>query len=146
MLVPARLLLALKSRDAGGVLKLRAWPFTWRRDPHRLTVGARTLHEFPVSVTPTLRWPVYHTLRYGMSDGRFARVLDGFVKRGEPLSYPLHAVDALGLAEDKVDPRLAKHPGLGRPLAAKLDLLERTIAAIAARFEPLPFRDRLTAA
>ena len=146
MLVPARMLLALKSRDAGGVLKLRAWPFTWRREPHVVTAGTRSLHEFPVSVTPALRWPVYHTLRYGMGDGRFRRILDGFVKRKEPLSYPLHAVDALGLLEDHIDARLAKHPGLDRKLADKLALLDRTIAAIAERFDALPFRERLTAA
>ena len=144
MLIPARLLLALKSRDASSVLKLRMWPFTWRREAHTRSAGTRTLREFPVSVTPGLRWPVYHTLRYAMSDAGFERVLDGFVKRGEDLSYPLHGVDALGLAEDHVDSRLAPHPGLDRPLAAKLALLDRTLRAIAARFDSRPFRDRLS--
>ncbi len=143
MLVPARLLLALKSRDASSVLKLRMWPFTWRRDAHDRPAGRHTLREFPVSVTPRLRWPVYHTLRYSMSDAGFARTLDGFVRRGEELSYPLHAVDALGMAEDRVDPRLAPHPGLERPLASKLALLERTLRAVAERFDSKPFRDRL---
>jgi peptidoglycan/xylan/chitin deacetylase (PgdA/CDA1 family) len=146
MLIPARLLLALKSRDASSVLKLRMWPFTWRRDAHVRTVGRATLREFPVSVTPVLRWPVYHTLRYAMSDAGFARTLDGFARRGEDLSYPLHAVDALGMAEDKVDARLAPHPGLDRPLTAKIALLERTLRAITARFDARTFRDRLPAA
>src|SRR5205085_4690020 len=91
-LLPARVLLALKSRDALGVLRLRMRPFTWDRMPGTLTTPAGTLAEFPVSVTPGLRFPVYHTARYVLGESRFSGVLDGFVKRGEPLSYPLHAV------------------------------------------------------
>lgn len=144
-LVPARLLLALKSRDAGGVLRLRAWPFTMKRGPHRLGRNGPGLQEFPVSVTPGVRFPVYHTVRYFMSDGCFARTLDGFVRRGESFSYPLHAVDVLGFREDGVDARLVRHPGMDRPLAAKLELLERTLAAIAERFEPATFAARLAA-
>ncbi len=143
LLFPARVVLALKSRDPLAVLRLRPWPFTLRRAPHTLDAGGRSLREFPVSVTPGARFPVYHTLRYGMSDARFAGTLDGFVRRGEPLSYPLHAVDALGFAEDGVDPRLAGHPGMATALAAKLDLLERSLKAIAERFETATFRERL---
>lgn len=145
MLLPARVVLALKSRDAGAVLRLKAWPFTWRRTPHVRRTPGRPLHEFPVSVTRFLRWPVYHTLRDRMSDATFARVLDAFARRKEPLSYALHGVDALGLDEDRIDVRLAPHPGMGTPLPRKLELLDRTLAAIAARFVPKPFRDRLAA-
>ncbi len=143
LLLPARLLLALKSRDRGGVLRLRPWPFSMRRRPHDLRVGEKTLREFPASVTPRMRLPIYHTLRYSLADRRFESTLDGFVRRGEPLSYLLHAVDALGLAEDRVDPRLRPHPGMSRPLPAKLDLLERSLRAITQRFEVKPFLDRL---
>jgi len=145
LLLPARLLLALKSRDPLGVLALRPWPFTLRRFPHTRRAGTRLLHEFPVSVTPWARFPVYHSVRYGMSDARFAATLDGFARRGEPLSYPLHAVDALGLVEDGVDPRLGRHPGMQRPLGPKLELLERSLRAIAERFGTATFRERLDA-
>jgi hypothetical protein len=90
-----------------------------------------------------VRFPIYHTVRYGMSDARFGAALDGFARRGEALSYALHAVDALGAVEDGVDPRLARHPGMERPLAAKLELLDRSLAAIAGRFETATFRERL---
>lgn len=143
LLLPARVVLALKSRDPFAVLRLRPWPFTLRRAPHTLDAGGRALREFPVSVTPVTRFPVYHTLRYGTSDARFAATLDGFVRRGESLSYPLHAVDALGLTEDCVDPRLAGHPGMAAALAAKLDLLDRSLKAIAERFETATFRERM---
>jgi hypothetical protein len=148
VLIAARLVLAMKSGNPLDVLKLTPWPFTWRRGVHEVRFGGTgdlRLTQFPVSVTPGIRFPVYHTLRYGMSDARFESLLDGFVSRGEGLSYVMHAVDALGFAEDHVDSRLAKHPGIRVSLERKLDLLERTLAAIARRFEPLSFRDRLTA-
>lgn len=135
MLLPARLLLALKSRSPAEVLSMSPWPFTWRRQPYRWSKGGVALSEYPVAVTPGLRLPVYHTLRHYTSDAAFERRLDGFAKRGEMLSYVLHGVDVLGAVEDAVDPRLAKHPGMERPLDRKLATLERTLAALAARFE-----------
>jgi len=140
-LLPARLLLAFKSADPAAIFNLKLWPFTWRRTPYR----TRGLMEFPVSVTPLIRFPFYHTARYIMSEARFLKLLEGFVRRAEPLSYVVHAVDALGLTEDKVDARLAPHPGMERPLKEKLEILDRSLAAISAAFETLPFRDRLDA-
>jgi hypothetical protein len=138
-LLPARLLLAFKSADPAAIFNLKLWPFTWRRAPYR----TRGLVEFPVSVTPTIRFPFYHTARYVMSEGRFLRLLGGFASRAEPLSYVVHAVDALGLVEDRVDARLAAHPGMELPLEKKLAILDRSLAAISASFETMPFRDRL---
>jgi hypothetical protein len=143
MLLPARAVLALKSADPMGVLAMKPWPLTWRRTPYDWHVEGGTLREFPVAVTPVLRLPVYHTLRYFSDDRRFESQLDGFVRRGETFSYVLHAVDALGLAEDHTDARIGKHPGMDRPLAAKLALLERTFAAIAARFRSVPYAELL---
>jgi hypothetical protein len=143
VLAAARIVLALKGGRPLDVLRLKLLPFTWRRGPHRLRAGHGTLAEFPVSVTPGFRLPVYHTLRYGMSDARFEAILDGFVRRGEPLSYAMHGVDVLGRDEDRVDARLAKHPGMDVPLDRKLALIERTLAAIARRFEPATFAARL---
>lgn len=140
-LLPARLLLAFKSADPAAIFNLKLWPFTWRRAPYQ----TRGLMEFPVSVTPVIRFPFYHTARYVMSEARFLKLLGGFARRGEPLSYVVHAVDALGLKEDKVDARLAPHPGMELPLEKKLAMLDRALAAIAAAFETLPFRDRLDA-
>lgn len=141
MLIPARAVLALKSADPAGVLKMSPWPFTWRRDPHVWSAGHANVHEFPVAVTPGLRLPVYHTLRYFQGDAAFVKHADGFARRGDTFSYVLHGVDALGMAEDEVDARLAKHPGMDRRLEAKLALLDRTLAAIAARFETRTYRE-----
>lgn len=135
MLLPARLVLALKSRSPREVLAMSPWPFTWRRTPFRWAAGEAALTEYPVAVTPFVRMPVYHTLRHYTSDAAFAARLDGFAARGELMSYVLHGVDVMGQREDEVDPRLAPHPGMERPLAHKLALLERTLAALAERFE-----------
>jgi peptidoglycan/xylan/chitin deacetylase (PgdA/CDA1 family) len=143
LLIPVRMVLALKSRDPRAVLTLGAWPFTFRRDPFQWRVGDHAVHEFPITVTPVMRVPFYHTMRYYMDPRRFVARLGWFARAGEALSYPLHAVDALGLAEDRVDPRLAGHPGMNWPLQRKLDMLEATLEAIAARFEPRTFASRL---
>lgn len=143
MLLPARAVLALKSSDPMGVLRMWPWPFSWARTPFDWRVAGGTLREFPVAVTPGLRMPVYHTLRYFSDDRRFVSQLDGFAKRGETFSYVLHAVDVLGLAEDRVDPRLGKHPGMDRALAEKRSLLERSLKAIAERFETRPYAELL---
>jgi peptidoglycan/xylan/chitin deacetylase (PgdA/CDA1 family) len=143
LLFPARLLLAFKSRDPGSVLRLKPWPFTMRRFPYRWSRGERSLIEFPATVTPLARLPIYHTLRYALSDARFESALDGVAREGGSLSYALHAVDALGQAEDGVDGRLAKHPGMERALEGKLTLLERSLRSIVQRFASRTFGERV---
>jgi hypothetical protein len=143
LLLPVRTLLALKSRDPRAVFTLRAWPFTFERAPFEWRVGARSIREYPTTVTPFLRLPFYHTMRYYLPAWRFEARLGWFARHGEQLSYPLHAVDALGLAEDGVNPALEKHPGMQWGLKRKMDMLEETLEAIAARFEPMTFRERL---
>lgn len=145
MLLPARMLLALKSRDPRAVMRLRPWPFTMRREPYRVAAGEGRLVEFPASVTSLARLPIYHTLRYALSDARFEAALDGLVGERRSLSYALHAVDALGQREDAVDPRLAGHPGMDRALDHKLALLERSLSSIVQRFAVQTFAERLEA-
>ena len=112
--------------------------------PASTTSQWSTLQRFPLSTTRFVRWPVYHTVRYGGSDEAFARTLDGLAAEGHPLSYALHAVDALGLEEDGVDARMARHPGVSESLPAKRDLLGRTLRAIAAAYHSLPYRERIS--
>jgi peptidoglycan/xylan/chitin deacetylase (PgdA/CDA1 family) len=143
LLLPGRLLIALKSSDPA-ILKMPPWPMALGRMPHVRTTRSGSIAELPVSVTPgLLRFPVYHTVHYMLSMARFRRQLDGFVRRGEPLFYPLHAVDALGLQEDHIDPRLKTHPGMNLALEAKLELLQASLSAIAERFEPVTYEEYL---
>ena len=143
LLLPARAVLALKSADTARVLAMRPWPFTWRRMPYTWRANGAEIREFPVAMTPLLRMPVYHTMRWLASEQSFESAIDGFARRGEPLSYVLHAVDALGQQEDRVDPRLGRHPGMDRSLAVKLALLDRTLAAIASRFDVRTYAEQL---
>ena len=139
LLLPARLVLARKSRKPRPVLAMTRLPLSYDRAPHAFD----RLVEFPVSVSPWIRMPLYHTLRYGMRADRFERALDGFHRRRESLSYLVHAIDAMGLAEDRIDARLATHPGMGHPLAVKMGLLSATLRAIGSRFRMQRFSDRL---
>ena len=141
--IPARILQAVRSQDRGRVLRMRPLPPTMRRRPFRLQTDAGPLVEFPVSVAPWSTVPLYHTVRYFAIGRGFERHLAGQLRRRAALSYALHAVDVLGLEEDEVDPRLARHPGLDRPLDAKLELVRTTLAAIAAGFAGRTFAERL---
>jgi peptidoglycan/xylan/chitin deacetylase (PgdA/CDA1 family) len=143
LLIPVRMLLALKSSDARAVLAMRPWPMSLDRSPRSRRTAAGPIAEIPISVTPTLRFPIYHTTRYLVAAEPFRRQIEGFVARSEPLFYPLHAVDALGLTEDRVDARLARHPGMERPLEAKMRLLDESLAMITERFEPMTYREYL---
>lgn len=139
--VPLRAVLAAKARRLTPFVAMRPWPATLNRRPHRLRVStARDLWEFPVSVSSRLRMPIYHTFRYGTSESTFIRHLDGFSGRLEPFTYPMHAIDAAGHA-DNLDPRLARHPGMDLPTTRKLDLIESTLAEITSRFRAITYSE-----
>jgi len=143
LLIPGRWLIALKSSDPA-ILRLTPWPMALGRAPHVRRTRSGSIAVLPVSVTPgLLRFPMYHTVRYMVSMDRFQRQLDGFAARNEPFFYPLHAVDALGLAEDKIDPRLKTHPGMALGLSTKLELMQAALSAIAQRFEPVTYQEYL---
>lgn len=111
-----------------------------RRRPHRLA-GAGGLYEFPVAVSPLLRLPFTHTLWY-VAPRALCEWSYGSLRRSRtPLSYMLHAVDFLGLERDRVDERMARHPGMQLSLERKLALLEERLCAIAADYTVQPYGD-----
>lgn len=139
--VPVRLLLTAKSTNPRKTFRMRPWPWTFERQPYIWRNAGKDLVEFPISVSPVIRFPIYHTSRYLLSERIFRSHVDGFARRREMFFYTLHAVDALGLHEDSVNPNLARHPGLEHPLAYKLDLLSRSLSEIASRFTCVPYRE-----
>ena len=145
LLIPARMLLAAKSGSPRSLVQQPLWPTSLRRLPHLVSTRGGPIAEVPVSVTPWTRWPIYHTIRYRTSDARFASLLDGLVRRSEPLSYPLHAIDVTAVDEDGLDPRLARHPGAALRLDEKLGLMSRTLDLIGERFSPRPRADLVSA-
>jgi peptidoglycan-N-acetylglucosamine deacetylase len=100
--------------------------------PHAVGTGAGELVEFPIAVTPWLRMPVYHTFAYFVPARLFRRNLRALLRSDLPVLYEFHAADLLDLAEDRVDPRMARHPGMRETLASKRALLRDTLGAIAA--------------
>jgi peptidoglycan-N-acetylglucosamine deacetylase len=142
VLTVGRGVLALRAHRPQDLLALRL-PASMRRQPFTWRARGGSVVELPVTVTRGLRLPVYHTLRYVTGEARFVAALDALAARGESLSYPIHAIDALGLVEDDIDRRLLGHPGMSLALGRKLELLDRTLAAIAERFECRTFSDRL---
>jgi peptidoglycan/xylan/chitin deacetylase (PgdA/CDA1 family) len=101
------------------------------------------LVEFPVSVTPWLRMPVYHTMSYLMPSELFSRALAALLRSGRPIHYELHAADLLDLDRDGVDPRMARHPGLRVPLQRKLLRLASILRTIARHRHVLTYRQAL---
>jgi hypothetical protein len=145
-LLPAlRFAIAARSRRPGLALRLQLTPLSLRPGPRAYESQPKSITEFPISVTRLTRLPIYHTMRAMIGDDDLERHLDGLRGRGLGLDYAIHAVDVLGLAEDAVDQRMARHPGMTEPLSAKLALVERTLAAVATRFDAVPYRDRLAA-
>ena len=111
-----------------------SWPTgSWSRRPRR----RGGLVEIPIATTPWLRLPCYHTLAHVLPDRIFDRILDACLRDEAPVGYVIHAVDALAL-DDGVDPRLARHPGMDRPLEAKLRRLRAVLGRIAAHRDVVP--------
>jgi polysaccharide deacetylase len=140
-----RFAVAAKSRRPGSALRLQLAPLTSRPGPQVLSVGGRRIVEFPISVSTRTRLPIYHTMRPMISDAALDRHLDGLARRRLGIDYAVHGIDAMGLVEDGIDPRLGRHPGMHLALIDKLSLLDRTLAAIRDRFTVVPYRDRLDA-
>jgi hypothetical protein len=99
--------------------------------PHVLHDKTGGLAEFPIAVTRWLRFPIYHTFSFFVSERRFRRNLEALLRSSLPVFYEFHAADLLDLHHDAVDPRMERHPGMREPLARKRTLLRETLRAIA---------------
>ncbi len=111
--------------------------------PYELNHGAQGLAEFPISVTPWLRMPVYHTMHYFLPRRLFDRSLHSLLRSNLPVCYEFHAADLLDLARDGVDPRLARHPGMRIPVDRKRAALRDVLATIARQRRVVTYRHAL---
>ncbi len=111
--------------------------------PHRTTSARGTLVEFPISVTRWLRLPVYHTFSYFVPRWLFARGLRSALRSDRPLCYEFHAADLLDLANDGIDPRMDRHPGMKVPLASKRGALRDILATIARERRVVTYRQAM---
>lgn len=111
--------------------------------PHRASTKTNGLVEFPISVTRWLRLPVYHTFTYFVPPWLFGRGLRSALRSKRPLCYEFHAADLLDLANDGVDPRMDRHPGMKVPLATKRAALRDILATIARERRIVTYRQAL---
>lgn len=118
-----------RSRAQAGSLSRAFGPATL----HTLAAGARPLVEVPMCTAPGLRLPYYQTMRFLMPGWTFAALRLLVHTRRSALTFSFHAVDFLGIDEDRLDSRIARHPGMTLSLQAKLAAAERSVADLAPR-------------
>jgi hypothetical protein len=111
-----------------------------RPTPHIVNhTSGNSIVEIPLCTVPLVRLPYYHTLRFLLPDPVFQAVSAG--ARGRRwATYIFHAVDFLEVKADRLDPRIARHPGMDWPLASKLDLARRSLADLGRRRRVVPLR------
>ncbi len=111
--------------------------------PHLRQVDRQSLIELPMCTVPGVRLPYYHTLRFLAPGPVFDWIRRLAHARRGSVWYQFHAVDFLGLDEDRLDDRIARHPGMDLPLERKLFLADDSIAALARSGAPIPLRELL---
>jgi hypothetical protein len=142
VLVASRLAAYRRSTHKGSIFSMDVFGHAFAPTvPHRTSAGS--LVEFPISVTRWLRLPVYHTFTYFVPPWLFARGLRSALRSGRPLCYEFHAADLLDLANDGVDPRMDRHPGMKVPLATKRAGLRDILATIARERRIVTYRQAM---
>ena len=132
-----RTVLSMGARSMRPLTAMSPIPAGWRRRPHRVVTSAGPIWEIPVATTPTVRLPIYHTVRHRLSSKRFERIVSDAAARADPFSYAFHAIDAVAIDDPGIPAALRRHPGMELPLEAKLDELRSTLALIAGHFRPV---------
>lgn len=100
--------------------------------------------EVPMCTTPLLRLPYYHTVRLALPGVAFGVVRGLAHTRRKSVWYQLHAVDVLGIEEDGLDPRIARHPGMSWGLDKKLELLATEVRALGRHGPVSPLTELVT--
>jgi peptidoglycan/xylan/chitin deacetylase (PgdA/CDA1 family) len=91
------------------------------------------------------RLPYYHTLRLALPNVAFGVVRRLAHTRRKWVWYQLHAVDVLGLEEDGLNPRIARHPGMKWSLDRKLELLADEVRALGRCGDVIPLTELVDA-
>lgn len=124
---------AVARRSAQGASRTvsGAWAGAFgRTGVHRRRSEDGQLTEVPMCTAPFLRLPYYQTMRFVLPRPFFVLLRAVAHARRGAISYQFHAVDFLGLEEDRLDPAIGRHPGMGLSLAAKLGLASEAVSAL----------------
>ena len=142
--VAIRAVLALGARSLRPLVAMRPVPAGWGRLPHLQQTDRGAIWQFPVATTPRIRFPIYHTVRYRMSNHRFEHTVAALAARGEPFSYAFHAVDLVALDDVGIPSSLRRHPGMNIELDAKLALVRASLASVSEHFRTVSYIDQVT--
>lgn len=135
---------SIAARSANGSVRTRSGLWDGVFGPtgvHTITSGESTIYEIPVATTPFVRLPHYHTLRYVLPEPVFRAIGVAARSRRGPTTYQFHAVDFLCTEEDRLDERIARHPGMNVALPRKLALAEESLRALSGSRRVVPLRD-----
>ncbi|MCI0627216.1 MAG: polysaccharide deacetylase family protein [Acidobacteria bacterium] len=92
--------------------------------------GSRRLLEIPIGVVPDVRIPFLGTVLFGAGWSFFRASLEWVVFRRQPFNFELHPIELLGLAEDGLDARLERQPGMRLSLSRKLVLYRQLLTIL----------------
>jgi len=105
--------------------------------------GKMDIVEWPISVTPILRIPLYGTFLFSTGMYLFRSSLSGFRKRNSLFMYELHGIDLLDFKLDNVDVRLRRQPGMALSLPRKYELLKDVLSMINKEYRLIPAKDAI---
>jgi peptidoglycan-N-acetylglucosamine deacetylase len=111
---------------------------------HRIETEAGSLIEVPMCTVPWLRLPYYHTLRFVLPGWLF-RMIRRLAHQGRgSVWYQFHAVDFLSVSADRLDPRVACHPGMQLALDRKLRFAAEAVQSLGHGRFVVPLRELVT--
>ncbi len=136
---PSPLLYLLRYRLSKGpqFAPISFWKLlTQNPNPHQIDTKAGKLVEIPLATSAIFRIPYYHTFSYLLPPTLFHLLGELTSLSRSVISYAFHAVDFLDLVGDKLDPRLAQHPGMKLDLQQKILGIERILSKLTTKRSP----------
>ena len=108
----------------------------WRR-------GGRRIWEVPITVVPGLNLPFYGTFVLWAGMGYFKTAFSLVSLWAPSLVFQYHPMEVMTIGEDGIDPRLARLPGLSRPISDKEHFIQACLERMSKVYEFLPGREFL---
>jgi peptidoglycan/xylan/chitin deacetylase (PgdA/CDA1 family) len=114
------------------------------RNVELIETDCGSLVEVPMYTIPALRLPYYHTLRFVLPGILFRWIRRIAQVPHQTVWYQFHAVDFLSMG-DRLDRRIARHPGMRLPLGRKLELAADAVQTLGHERTVIPLRELIAA-
>lgn len=105
--------------------------------------GDRSIWEIPLGVLPGLNLPFYGSFLHWAGMGYFRTAFSLTARRSSHLAVQCQPMEVMTVGEDGVDPRMARFPGLRKPIAEKERFIQACLERIGEVYELLPGREFL---